>query len=83
MNIQSQIINILTCTNNKEPIIIDNSIIDTVDFRFKEYLCNVSIKNCNINNLLLHTSWFKSGFLIENCIISNKINNDYSMSYLN
>jgi hypothetical protein len=75
MNIEKRVINILNLTNcSKESIIIDNSIIDILDLRFTEYRLNVSIINCHINNLMLHTSWFKGGFLMENCIIKDKIN---------
>jgi len=74
MNIDNQIIDYLDCTKAiKDEIFISNSIIDTLDFSFTSYDYYISIKNCQITNLKIHSSWFKHGFSLEGSIIQKEI----------
>ena len=62
--------------SNKE-LYISNAIIDTIDFRFTSFIYPVRINNCIIGNLLIHSSSFEGGFMLENCVI--KESTDYEM----
>jgi hypothetical protein len=69
---------------NKEDLIdhqtfhLINCIVNTIDltgvFDLNVYLI---LENCIVNNLQIHSCWFKKGFLLKNCIIKNYI--DYQM----
>lgn len=55
-----------------------NCIIDTIDLIgvFELNVC-LTIDNCIVNNLKIHSCWFVDGLLIRNSIINNYI--DYQM----
>jgi len=55
-----------------------NCVIDTIDLIGAfELDTHLTIENCIINNLNIHSCWFVNGLLIKNCIIKNYI--DYQM----
>lgn len=90
MNIINQIIDNLDCTRMKnKDIFISNSIINTLNLDFTLYDCHISIKNCQIINLKIHSAWFKKGLLFQNNIVKNKIqyemggHNEYPVKLVN
>ncbi|MDL2224462.1 hypothetical protein LJB92_04025 [Bacteroidales bacterium OttesenSCG-928-M06] len=90
MNVINQVIDNLDCTKiTNKHIFISNSIINTLNLDFTSYDCHISIKNCQIINLKIHSVWFKQGLLFENNIIKNKIqyemggHNEHSIKLIN
>lgn len=73
MNINKQIISTLDCLSDSQ-IMISDSIIDVLNLGFTTYQYPVLIKNSSIQELVIHSAWFKGGLLLENCIIKEVIN---------
>jgi hypothetical protein len=56
---------------------IFNQILNRLELGFNVYLSEVVIENCLIENIQIHSAWFKKGFIFRNNII--KCNIDYQM----
>lgn len=52
---------------------ICDSVIDTIDFRYSIFNQPVLIKNCLIDYLLIHSSFFAAGLVIDSCVVKEKI----------
>lgn len=57
---------------------LTNCIINTIDLIGAfEVNANLVVENCIIENLQIHSCWFKNGFVLKNCIVKNYV--DYQM----
>lgn len=79
MKIENEIIKVLEHPNvtDGEGIHIRNSIINTLDFDTLEFNNQVIIEKCIIENLLIHSCWFKKGLIFKNNLVMGYI--DYQM----
>lgn len=59
--------------NLNREILISDSVMDIVDLRFSTFNQKVSVRNCVINHLLIHSSFFINGFTIDNCVVKEKV----------
>lgn len=68
-------------------IIIEDISNVNIDFNYSEIQIPVYIKNCVIKNMYLNSTWFRNGFVLENCVVLNDINyemggHNYSAIYI-
>jgi hypothetical protein len=54
-----------------------NQILNKLELGFNVYLSEVIIENCLIENIQIHSAWFKKGFIFRNNIVKCDI--DYQM----
>lgn len=57
-------------------IIIEGISNVNIDFNYSEIKTPVYIKECVIKNMYLNSTWFRKGFVLENCIVLNDINHE-------
>lgn len=79
MNIENQKIDLLDFSQLDElsSCTISNSIIKTINLDLFEPNFKIIIDNCKIENLLIHSCWFKGGLLFKNNEVKHYV--DYQM----
>jgi hypothetical protein len=79
VKIDNKIIDIFHCSglDNAKSCYILNSIVKIIDFDMFEPNLEIVIENCIIQNLLIHSCWFRKGFIFKNNHVLNYI--DYQM----
>ena len=79
MNIENKNIDLLDFSqlDKLSSCTISNSIIKTINFDLFEPNFKIIIDNCKIENLLIHSCWFKAGLLFKNNEVKHYV--DYQM----